>query len=117
MTMKRMKASLVIGVMLLSELGVTAKAQRTSAETADSGKTYELLPGLDKRLIDTTADPCVDFFQYACGNFTKLYPIPNDRSSFGTGAMIVEHTQQVLHTMLEKAAVGSVGRNSNEHSN
>ena len=117
MTMKRMKASLVIAVMLLSELGVTAKAQRTSAETADSGKTYELLPGLDKRLIDRTADPCVDFFQYACGNFTKLYPIPNDRSSFGTGAMIVEHTQQVLHTMLEKAAVGSAGRNSNEHSN
>ena len=84
------------------------------AGAASAEKTYQLLPGLDKRLIDTTADPCTDFFKYACGNFEKLYPIPSDRSSFGTGAMIAEYTQNVLHTMLEKAAAGGSGRNPNE---
>jgi Peptidase family M13 len=40
------------------------------------------------------------FFQYACGNFAKLYPIPNDRSGFGTGAIIFEYIEHVLHTLL-----------------
>src|ERR1700680_3430714 len=115
--MKRMAASLAIALMVVSALCMTSIAQMPSAGAADSEKTYELLPGLDKRLIDTTADPCVDFFQYACGNFTKLYPIPNDRSGFGTGAMIAEYTQHVLHTMLEKAAAGGAGRNPNERPN
>ena len=44
----------------------------------------ERAPGLDKAAIDRTANPCEDFFQYACGNFAKLHPIPKDRSSFGT---------------------------------
>ena len=111
---KRMAASLAIALTVVLAFCANLAAQTPGAGTADSEKTYELLPGLDKRLIDTTADPCVDFFQYACGNFSKLYPIPNDRSSFGTGAMIAEHTQHVLHTMLEKAAAGGASRNPNE---
>jgi len=112
--MKWTGTGLAIALVLVSALCITSTAQTATAGTASSEKTYELLPGLDKHLIDTTADPCVDFFQYACGNFTKLYPIPNDRSAFGTGAMIVEYTQHVLHTMLEKAAAGGAGRSPNE---
>jgi len=85
---------------------------QTSGE--NSAENYDLLPGLDKQLIDTTANPCVDFFQYACGNFSKLYPIPNDRASFGTGTMIVEHGEKVLHAMLQKAAAGGASRTANE---
>src|SRR4029077_6050734 len=112
--MNRIAIRLAIALVLVSALCINSRAQTATAETASSEKNYELLPGLDKRLIDTSADPCTDFFQYACGSFTKLYPIPNDRSSFGTGAMIAEHTQHVLHTMLEKAAAGGAGRSPNE---
>src|SRR5271166_5800159 len=73
----------VVAMMLMA---ATAFAQTSKANSASEN--YDLLPGLDKQLIDTSANPCVDFFQYACGNFSKLHPIPNDRASFGTGAMI-----------------------------
>src|SRR5271168_2904076 len=72
------------------------------------------LPGLDTRLIDTTADPCVDFFQYACGHFNKYHPIPPDRSGYGAGAIIAEYTESALHTILEAAASGGSKRTANE---
>ncbi|MGA8150063.1 MAG: M13 family metallopeptidase [Terriglobales bacterium] len=107
--LRRFLLALVAGFCALSTT-LLAQSQPTPA----AGKTYELLPGLDKRLIDTTADPCVDFFQYACGNFSKLYPIPADRSSFGTGAMVAEYTEHQLHVMLEKAAEGGASRTADE---
>jgi endothelin-converting enzyme/putative endopeptidase len=96
--------------LILSSVFATSLAAQNST-SADSPK---LLPGLDKSLIDTTADPCVDFFRYACGNFDKLHPIPNDRSSFGSGAIISDYADAVLHNMLESAARVSAKRTSNE---
>jgi endothelin-converting enzyme/putative endopeptidase len=87
----------------------------SQAASSNSEKKRELLSsGLDKRFIDTGADPCVDFFQYACGNFTKYYPIPNDRSGYGTGSMIADRNEYILHSMLERAAAGGVERTPNE---
>jgi len=103
-----------IGLVVVSGLCAGLMAQTQGDGKAATEKALERLPGLDKQLIDTTADPCTDFFRYACGNFSKLYPIPNDRSAYGTGAMIAEYTERILHSMLEKAAVGGSGRTPNE---
>ncbi len=106
--------TLVARVLVASALCTTLIAQTQSKGSPDAEKTYERLPGLDKQLIDTSSSPCTDFAKYACGNFSKLYPIPPDRSGFGPGAMVVEYNQRVLHTMLERAAAGGSDRTPNE---
>jgi len=100
----------ITALLLFSALCAPLTAQTPAVST----KTPALPSGLDTRFIDTTADPCVDFAQYACGNFSNLYPIPNDRSGYGTGAIVSEYTETVLHTMLETAAAGGAKRTPNE---
>lgn len=102
------------GVVIAVLLGTGAQSARARAQAAGSDKDTKLLPGLDAQLIDKSADPCTNFFQYACGNFPKLYPIPPDMAGYGTGPMVFNHTEYVLHGLLEKYAADDPSRTANE---
>jgi putative endopeptidase len=108
------RTHVAIALVLFSVIGTALIAWAQNAAPANAGDTPQLLPGLDQRLLDRTADPCQDFFKYACGNFTRLYPIPNDRSGYSTGAMVAEYTETVLHNMLDSAANPSANRTPNQ---
>ena len=94
--------------------GLSFATGTQTLRTPDTPAKVDLIPGLDKSLIDTTADPCVDFAAYACGNFAKLYPIPPDKSSYGPGAIVYDYTQQVLHDLLDKVATDDPKRTPTE---
>jgi putative endopeptidase len=64
-------------------------------------------PVLDVSSMDTTVDPCVDFFQYSCGGWIKKNPIPADQSSWDTYSKMQDENTARLRSILEEAAAGA----------
>ena len=91
-----------------------ALAQAPGSAQNGSNAPVKLLPGLDKELIDPSIDPCVNFVQYTCGNFTKLYPIPADKPGYDSLYMVYDYTQTVLHRLLDQVADKSAQHTPNE---
>ena len=60
--------------------------------------------------MDRAADPCTDFFQYACGGFVKTAVIPPDRASWGAIEQVTKESEDFLHDVLDKAAAAKPGR-------
>ncbi|HEX3436585.1 MAG TPA: M13 family metallopeptidase [Pseudacidobacterium sp.] len=83
-----------------------AIAQNTSGtKPANAAPVEPKAPhSFDLSAIDKTADPCTDFFQYACGNWRKANPIPPDQTRWGRFNELNEHNRYLLYTDLKKAA-------------
>jgi len=109
------KKKRILSILILAGASLTAGSIAAKAQAAaDAEKNPKLPGGLDKQFMDTGADPCVNFAQYACGNFTKIYPIPADMAGYGSGSIVFEHTEYAMHSLLEKVAANDPSRTPNE---
>src|SRR4051794_24555310 len=97
--MRRMTLLLLLLLFVFASLATSQDAPKTSFISEN---------------IDKSADPCVDFYQYACGNWLAKHPIPADRATYGTGGMVFDQNLDALHEALEVAANPTAKRNPAE---
>ncbi|HEV7554351.1 MAG TPA: M13 family metallopeptidase N-terminal domain-containing protein, partial [Kofleriaceae bacterium] len=57
--------------------------------------------------IDAKADPCTDFYAYACGGWRASHPIPPDRTRWSRYAELEELDLAHERSLVEAAAVGT----------
>ncbi|MGO9339670.1 MAG: M13 family metallopeptidase [Terracidiphilus sp.] len=92
---------------LLMLTAATAMAQ--NAGTAQNDTSHPAPPpairSLDLSAIDKTADPCADFYQYACGNWNKNNPVPADQVRWARSFTVLrERNTYLLWQQLDAAA-------------
>src|SRR5579871_5762269 len=59
----------------------------------------------DASAIDKTADPCTDFYQYACGNWVKSNPLPADQVRWSRSfSLLQERNRYLLWQELDAAS-------------
>ncbi|KAL3990442.1 Peptidase M13 family protein [Acanthocheilonema viteae] len=51
--------------------------------------------------MNTTTNPCDNFFQYACGRWIHEHPIPDDKSGYGTFVITTNIVRNQMKALLE----------------
>jgi putative endopeptidase len=85
----------------------TAVAQSPAASQADAQKPAppQASRSFDLTAVDKTADPCTDFYQYACGNWVKNNAIPADQVRWARSfSLLGERNRYLLWQELDSAA-------------
>ncbi len=91
--------------MALSMIAPLCVAQGPSA-TVENGpvKAPKKPVSFDLSAIDKSANPCTDFYQYACGGWMKDNPIPPDQVRWGRFNELAEYNDYLLYKELKAAA-------------
>ncbi len=110
-SVKRLRFRIPIALALAVLSGATLFGQAGARDSKPSGAGTETplfalpySPSLDLTSMDRSADPCVDFYRYACGGWIKMNPIPADQSRWDVYSKLNEENMRYLWGLLQQAS-------------
>jgi endothelin-converting enzyme/putative endopeptidase len=110
-----MKRFIVTILVLLSTFALAAQTAPGPAANAEKKPDKPLTrlpytPSLDVKAMDRSVEPCTDFYQYSCGNWMVMNPIPADQASWSVYGKLGDENARYLWGILDEASKPSPGR-------
>ena len=99
-------AAIFVATPLAVALGAAqARATRPAAAPA----------GVELASLDRGADPCVDFYRFACGGWVDAHPLPADRRNYARTNEIRDRNDLVLRRILERPGASGDLRKASDY--
>jgi putative endopeptidase len=106
--------ALTVALTLVTAGSGVSQQSGTASATTKPAEVYTPISGFDSSSIDTSIDPCTDFYKFACGKFAGNHPIPADQPEVDEFYALYNVNTQSLNGILTKAAAGGANRTPNE---
>jgi putative endopeptidase len=98
-------------ICLAASIAILPSAAFSQSPPAETGPQLRVF---DPSLIDTSVDPCDNFYHFSCNGWFKKNPLPADQAAYGRFTELFELNRLHLKEILEQASNPAPSRTPNE---